>query len=124
TRQLFYISHANLFFSSLFFFLTSPAPTEIYTLSLHDALPIFSQGNILNNLAMIAREFGCVEGETAVSWLPFHHDMGLVGHVLQRSEEHTSELQSRENLVCRLLLEKKNEKENIRGKRKARPIIE
>lgn len=44
---------------------------------------VISQGNILNNLAMIAREFGCVEGETAVSWLPFHHDMGLVGHVLQ-----------------------------------------
>jgi len=42
-----------------------------------------SHGNILGNLALIAKEFGCIEGETAVSWLPFHHDMGLVGHVLQ-----------------------------------------
>src|SRR5690606_32193544 len=42
-----------------------------------------SQGNILANLATISKEFGCVAGETAVSWLPFHHDMGLVGHVLQ-----------------------------------------
>lgn len=42
-----------------------------------------TQGNILANLALIGKEFGCVEGETAVSWLPFHHDMGLVGHVLQ-----------------------------------------
>ena len=42
-----------------------------------------SHGNILGNLALIAREFRCMEGESAVSWLPFHHDMGLVGHVLQ-----------------------------------------
>src|SRR5690606_40074630 len=38
---------------------------------------------ILGHLALIAMEFGCVEGESAVSWLPFHHDMGLVVHVLQ-----------------------------------------
>src|SRR5690606_40508869 len=64
--------------------------TEIYTLSLHDALPIF-----IRELVGADR----VEVE---------HVISEVLHVLGgRSEEHTSELQSRENLVCRLLLEKK-----------------
>src|SRR5437762_13909270 len=83
------------FRSSIFFFFTATAPTEIYTLSLHDALPIY--------------------------YTPLHaagakagHALGFVREALLvlvprlRSEEHTSELQSPMYLVCRLLLEKKN----------------
>src|SRR5258707_9880246 len=74
--------------SSCFFFFNDTATTEIYTLSLHDALPIYS----------IAPERVLCLGEPA-SQLRLHPE--------QRSEEHTSELQSRQYLVCRLLLEKK-----------------
>src|SRR5256885_8773705 len=71
-----------------FFFFNDTATTEIYTLSLHDALPI----------CLDAVEHGLEHG------LHLH----LVAHLDQdRSEEHTSELQSPCNLVCRLLLEKK-----------------
>src|SRR5256885_10065304 len=79
----------------LFFFFNDTATTEIYTLSLHDALPI------------------CGEGYQFIPHLQFFHAdeaaprniEGMAG----RSEEHTSELQSPCNLVCRLLLEKKKE---------------
>src|SRR5436309_15691850 len=79
---------------SCLFFFNDSAPTEIYTLSLHDALPIYHAV-----LADRARE----------RWQPAercssHHRRDE----RDRSEEHTSELQSREKLVCRLLLEKKN----------------
>src|SRR2546429_6630335 len=75
----------------VFFFFNDTATTEIYTLSLHDALPISCSG-----LLHVLQSF---------------HGSGLVPvHVsLLRSEEHTSELQSRLHLVCRLLLEKKKE---------------
>src|SRR5947199_6765060 len=74
--------------SSLSFFFNDTATTEIYTLSLHDALPI------------------CVAAvwETAYTEPDFS---GPVGRTARRSEEHTSELQSLRHLVCRLLLEKK-----------------
>src|SRR5438874_10693523 len=71
---------------SCIFFFNDPATTEIYTLSLHDALPIY---------AGVAGIAGIV--------LEHHEPNGREG----RSEEHTSELQSRRELVCRLLLEKK-----------------
>src|SRR5437660_12416270 len=90
-----------IFFSSflfLLFFFNDTATTEIYTLSLHDALPILNPGtghlrsqespHELVALAAVAR---CCVGRP-------------------RSEEHTSELQSRGHLVCRLLLEKKKKK--------------
>src|SRR5260370_13826087 len=73
---------------SNFFFFNDTAPTEIYPLSLHDALPISS--------ALFARPPG--------QQRPQAHGPSRGG----RSEEHTSELQSHLNLVCRLLLEKKN----------------
>src|SRR5260370_4697161 len=78
---------------SLFFF-NDTATTEIYTLSLHDALPIFPQ----------------IRGCTA-SWLsiPRSENHRKTPTSLSRSEEHTSELQSHLNLVCRLLLEKKKQ---------------
>src|SRR5436309_14809484 len=87
------ISSSNpLFF---FFFFTDTATTEIYTLSLHDALPICSQQALQAHADAddVRREHGRARRRRD-----------------HRSEEHTSELQSRENLVCRLLLEKKKKK--------------
>src|SRR6202045_5530610 len=74
--------------SLFFFFFNDTATTEIYTLSLHDALPIFSG---------------------IVPTVP-ESRVGLIRPPPARSEEHTSELQSRGHLVCRLLLEKKKER--------------
>src|ERR1039457_7643176 len=71
-----------------FFFFNDTATTEIYTLSLHDALPIY-----------VALEYDTFK-QAAAERLPPRH----------RSEEHTSELQSPCNIVCRLLLEKKHKK--------------
>src|SRR6202045_5563774 len=71
-----------------FFFFNDTATTEIYTLSLHDALPIYQQN----------REITVQNNFLA---------QNVTRDADHRSEEHTSELQSRENLVCRLLLEKK-----------------
>src|SRR6267154_6742950 len=67
-----------------FFFFNDTATTEIYTLSLHDALPIYGGRD-----------------------LPVGVALDVVHHEHRRSEEHTSELQSPVHLVCRLLLEKK-----------------
>src|SRR2546426_1825773 len=76
---------------SVFFFFNDTATTEIYTLSLHDALPIFVTGRLLDGDGRPVRD-SLVEIWQANAG---------------RSEEHTSELQSPCNLVCRLLLEKK-----------------
>src|SRR5438045_9758735 len=90
--SLFYSFHSFLL---IFFFFNDPAPTEIYTLSLHDALPIFDRhlrhARLLDDADELADPLGAalVDG---------------------RSEEHTSELQSLRHLVCRLLLEKKKKK--------------
>src|SRR6267154_6907597 len=92
-----------LLWSSLlfFFFFNDTATTEIYTLSLHDALPISP-------------------GPTACTAPQPAHRYGLV-----RSEEHTSELQSPVHLVCRLLLEKKKKKQTQERHKKndKKPII-
>src|SRR6476661_11081049 len=81
--------------SSGFFFFNDSATTEIYTLSLHDALPIWPWR------ARCMRELmhACMHGAAAVE--------SAERRDRARSEEHTSELQSHLNLVCRLLLEKK-----------------
>src|SRR3712207_9190819 len=82
-------------FVTLFFFFNDTATTEIYTLSLHDALPIS---------AVVQLDLLGDHGA---------QDVDLERPVLERdvprSEEHTSELQSRQYLVCRLLLEKKKD---------------
>src|SRR5256885_11673557 len=78
-------------FIFFFFFFNDTATTEIYTLSLHDALPI--SGVVGTGRARLQR----------------HGPKRAAGH---RSEEHTSELQSPCNLVCRLLLEKKKKKQD------------
>src|SRR5437763_8469583 len=80
---------------SPFFFFNDPSPPEIYTLSLHDALPISIM--LGNNPETAVRGADCVVTDTWVSVT-----------TQSRSEEHTSELQSPMYLVCRLLLEKKN----------------
>src|SRR2546430_871160 len=79
-----------------FFFFNDTATTEIYTLSLHDALPISCVG--------CSPLFSLVFRAEAISSAHRAHGHGSVN---ERSEEHTSELQSQSNLVCRLLLEKK-----------------
>src|SRR3712207_9456118 len=93
----------------LCFFFNDTATTEIYTLSLHDALPIY-----LSLLPEWSRT--SVAGQSAQCVRPTSPDLALCAvtrissyarSVRSRSEEHTSELQSRQYLVCRLLLEKK-----------------
>src|SRR5258708_29235986 len=89
---------------SFFFFFNDTATTEIYTLSLHDALPICSGHR--NPRRMRERIRGR-EGDLGTQ----------AGYCLpgcSRSEEHTSELQSPDHLVCRLLLEKKKTKKHTR----------
>src|SRR5690606_41752198 len=87
-----------------FFFYTGPATTEIYTLSLHDALPI--SGLRIGTAGQ--RGQGCRERcAVVIKQRLFADQQEAPAAGEQRSEEHTSELQSRENLVCRLLLEKK-----------------
>src|SRR5256885_14839584 len=100
-----------LFF--FFFFFNDTATTEIYTLSLHDALPIYGHVKSCAGEPVISEDMRAFAE---------HDDFGVRGGVTVsdgaiaragdnfRSEEHTSELQSPCNLVCRLLLEKKKNK--------------
>src|SRR2546430_13387388 len=94
-------------FFFFFFFFNDTATTEIYTLSLHDALPILPSPNPA----------------------PLGKGLRLAGQpprldhtFFARSEEHTSELQSQSNLVCRLLLEKKKKKNNMNTLQISRPL--
>src|SRR5215217_9595961 len=82
-------------FFIIFFFFNDTATTEIYTLSLHDALPISASLQQHPVSSSAVREL-------------INQSLSAVGPSTRRSEEHTSELQSRQYLVCRLLLEKKN----------------
>src|SRR5690349_24751726 len=92
------------------FLYTDPATAEIYTLSLHDALPIYPDRPVRRPLRRRALEVGAI-GEAPVR-VCLLRDVGELRdlRVATRSEEHTSELQSRRDLVCRLLLEKKKKK--------------
>src|SRR5256885_10370345 len=86
-----------------FFFFNDTATTEIYTLSLHDALPICDGFRPAAERDRVRRGTTCGRcGGDRVA-----------GARRRRSEEHTSELQSPCNLVCRLLLEKKKKQHNI-----------
>src|SRR2546421_12157876 len=89
----------------LLFFFNDTATTEIYTLSLHDALPISQRrrvdgGDPLRQPQGHRLSLSCLHAAQLVDEPAEQH----------RSEEHTSELQSRSDLVCRLLLEKKKKK--------------
>src|SRR3712207_7239905 len=89
----------------LFFFFNDTATTEIYTLSLHDALPI-----LRGVLGVVERPLDLTaERDELTEVLRGDRQAQLRGRQrgVDRSEEHTSELQSRQYLVCRLLLEKK-----------------
>src|SRR2546426_9371827 len=93
--------------SSIFFFFNDTATTEIYTLSLHDALPIFAQARVHPRHDAEQRQ----EQEGHLDLGQGHHEPVLgLQEAQRRSEEHTSELQSPCNLVCRLLLEKKKKR--------------
>src|SRR5207248_9405856 len=99
--------------SSSFFF-NDPAPTEIYTLSLHDALPISrDRAEGAAGCAVVARLVERADDPQArvADHAAAPGPPGL-GIDVARSEEHTSELQSPYDLVCRLLLEKKKKKKN------------
>src|SRR3712207_7148070 len=98
------------------FFFNDTATTEIYTLSLHDALPI-----LIAYLQVIDNPFDAVSltrianrprrgiGDTTLARLQSYATAQGISLWEARSEEHTSELQSRQYLVCRLLLEKKKQ---------------
>src|SRR2546421_9440206 len=91
-------------FYSFFFFFNDTATTEIYTLSLHDALPISgSAGPSTRRARRRGPEGSALSPPERLRLAPSSRR--------RRSEEHTSELQSRSDLVCRLLLEKKKKKE-------------
>src|SRR2546427_12698484 len=91
------LAQSRIAMRSIFFFFNDTATTEIYTLSLHDALPI-----------SLPRITSLGAGRASS---PRHRRRSSSGSVSTslRSEEHTSELQSQSNLVCRLLLEKKKD---------------
>src|SRR5258707_14946462 len=88
----FFLLNFFLFFVMIFFFFNDTATTEIYTLSLHDALPICLNPRLPDGRRLVCRK------------------LARQTRQCRRSEEHTSELQSRQYLVCRLLLEKKKKK--------------
>src|SRR5256886_16696223 len=91
-----------------FFFFNDTATTEIYTLSLHDALPICGSGLVGH---AVARRLLAAAPRRLVLVALFEEEVRATARALEpRSEEHTSELQSQSNLVCRLLLEKKKKK--------------
>src|SRR5438876_9757910 len=96
--------------SSLSFFFHHTATTEIYTLSLHDALPISRWRKVATVVAAALGEArGSAAGLPDVYYAQRVRELVAAGR-LERSEEHTSELQSPVHLVCRLLLEKKKNK--------------
>src|SRR5947209_9671740 len=91
--------------ASSLLFCNDPATTEIYTLSLHDALPIFTRS------CSAARGWPSTPSTRSFGHTNLRHRSQPNE---RRSEEHTSELQSRQYLVCRLLLEKKNRSNRTR----------
>src|SRR5256885_3063196 len=102
------------------FFFNAPAPTEIYTLSLHDALPIcrcrpphgrragLRRGGLLFRPTGAPGDLVCLTLSDRIDLTDLTDSLDLTAEPARRSEEHTSELQSPCNLVCRLLLERKN----------------
>src|SRR5690606_39813795 len=108
-----------IIFALLCFLFTATATTEAYTLSLHDALPILRRRMVDLQVLDAVVQLAAAEVRQIVLEDPMGDPQSpqqvQQDAVLQargrRSEEHTSELQSRENLVCRLLLEKKKKKQ-------------
>src|SRR5438034_4746854 len=90
------------FYFLFFFFFNDTATTEIYTLSLHDALPI------------LFSDIGQIKAAFLLQKLRRPENKQIRNRIGERSEEHTSELQSHSDLVCRLLLEKKKKKKKAK----------
>src|SRR5690606_41532580 len=113
-------AHSSFTIYMLAFFLFHvPATTTIYTLSLHDALPIYNLSRsggvavfISNSHNLTVRTISLSFTSSDCLFLKMYAN-NICLNLLARSEEHTSELQSRENLVCRLLLEKKKKHHDI-----------
>src|SRR3712207_7787237 len=91
------------------FFFNDTATTEIYTLSLPDALPISAPIIASSSAAPTVRTSASSSGDMFTVQVRTSDRLGTAWIVTRRSEEHTSELQSRQYLVCRLLLEKKKQ---------------
>src|SRR5436190_22854752 len=106
---------SSLYLAIVLFFFTHTATPEFYTLSLHDALPIFLSSRCNHAVAGAA---GAVGDRFHARVLRRARASSRRGHralrAAARSEEHTSELQSHSDLVCRLLLEKKKHKKKNR----------
>src|SRR3712207_7353478 len=94
----------------VFFFFNDTATTEIYTLSLHDALPISEVASRSASRRITSWMISLVETVQSKSSMPVLSSGTSAS--TGRSEEHTSELQSRQYLVCRLLLEKKKKSQS------------
>src|SRR5437667_8486658 len=108
-----FISLICLSFLFSFFFFNDTATTEIYTLSLHDALPIYGYfigSNVAEDPKILRLETESKDTDIRLS---------AEG---SRSEEHTSELQSHHDLVCRLLLEKKKKKKKKKKIKKKKKL--
>src|SRR5204863_1046999 len=97
-------------FLFIFFFFNDTATTEIYTLSLHDALPILIKREQDEDYHLVIAD----PSDPRITMIVESPNP----HCADRSEEHTSELQSRRDLVCRLLLEKKKKKKQKTKKKK------
>src|SRR5690606_42071451 len=99
--------------SVFFLVLNIPSPTVISSLSLHDALPICTRRRTASSRSRSIRCWRCRADRAYWRWMRWPSrarstaKIAAPDYIHGRSEEHTSELQSRENLVCRLLLEKK-----------------
>src|SRR3712207_7415098 len=93
---------------ALFVFFNDTATTEIYTLSLHDALPIYQRSQ--QGAAQVAQQ------HRAPPVPAVGQGTGRQSEEDVRSEEHTSELQSRQYLVCRLLLDKKKSRQHLESR--------
>src|SRR5690242_21407235 len=105
-----FLLYTYLYYLLLIFFFNDTAPTKIYTLSLHDALPILEThepGNKVGRGQIACGPHTGADGVGDGGALRSRERCGF-----GRSEEHTSELQSHVNLVCRLLLEKKKKRNN------------
>src|SRR5690606_41661160 len=111
------VASCSLFFSltppftSLFFFFQATPTPAIYTLSLHDALPICCRA-ISRTSSGAGGSRAPTSSRSGPATATPYRSCRPTWPMQRRSEEHTSELQSRENLVCRLLLEKKKHTDN------------
>src|SRR5688572_31119751 len=115
----YFINIISILIIIIYFFFNDTATTEIYTLSLHDALPIYRYEKETGRALINDGEFN-LRRSGKYPWMcctidrtiAYGENPGILSikNVAGRSEEHTSELQSQSNLVCRLLLEKKKKK--------------